>query len=166
MAAAHAAAVAGSLSAASARPVTSPRNPFLETPTSMGALASAPAPLLANSERTTFKCASASQFPRAVFAKPMPGSVQTRQGSIPASFAARARSPNSRPTTPGTSSSSYVVIARDCMVRGSPRMCMHTYGRGRAVDATARNISSHSVPPETSLTTSAPASAAAAATAP
>jgi hypothetical protein len=56
----------------------------------MGALASAPAPLLANSERTTFKCASASQFPRAVFAKPIPGSVQTRQGSIPASFAARA----------------------------------------------------------------------------
>mmetsp|Transcript_4900 Transcript_4900/g.11728 ORF Transcript_4900/g.11728 Transcript_4900/m.11728 type:complete len:237 (+) Transcript_4900:251-961(+) len=94
-------------------------------------------------------------------AKPMPGSQMMFQRRMPAASAFSICLP-SAPRTSATTSA-YVVFSSDCIVPGSPRMCISTYGTFSP--ATVSSIRPSSVPPDTSLTTSAPAPTASAATA-
>ena len=155
----HAAAVAGSRALAAAFPVAAPRTLSATRRPASARAPSPPPPSRVTASRTPRRFASRSQHPSCVFANPRPGSVQRRHGSTPA-FAASARAPRApRPRARD------VVVARvsaaDCIVVGSPRMCIATYGVGRSVAATAASMPASSVPAETSLMTSAPARAAA-----
>mmetsp|Transcript_21716 Transcript_21716/g.47343 ORF Transcript_21716/g.47343 Transcript_21716/m.47343 type:complete len:204 (-) Transcript_21716:981-1592(-) len=89
----------------------------------------------------------------------MPGSSICMHRGIPALSASRDRS-NKVAATSDTTSSYFVML---CMVLGFPLMCIKTIGTRNL--ATVANISGSYVPPETSLTMSAPASIAAFATA-
>ncbi|CAI7761918.1 unnamed protein product [Closterium sp. NIES-53] len=86
----------------------------------------------------------------------MPGSRMIFHRGIPALSAAATCSANSDAMS--AMRSLYVVFSEDCMVVGSPRMCIRTNGRFRA--ATVGSICGSIVPPDTSLMTSAPAKAA------
>jgi hypothetical protein len=98
------------------------------------------------------------QLCSAVLAKPSPGSMMILSGATPAASASSTRWDNSWRTSATTSR----YTARRCMSRECPRQCMSTHGQ--PASATTFAIVGSASPPETSLTTAAPASSAAAAT--
>ncbi len=101
---------------------------------------------------------SSSKLCRSVLPKPIPGSSQIRDSSIPAATAATSRAARKSRTSATTSPYSGLT----CIVRGSPAMCMRTTPAPRS--ATSPAISGSPRRAVTSLTIVAPASSAASAT--
>src|SRR5664280_1291765 len=122
--------------------------PLRDAPHSTGR----PMPWMASTPRST------SQLWSGVLANPSPGSSTSRSGSMPATTAALTR-PMSSLTTSATTSS---YVARSTIVALWPRQCIATYTQ--ASPATVDSMSGSARPPETSLTTTAPASTHRAAT--